>query len=70
MTVNVTDVEEEGTVTVAPPRGWDGTAFTADLTDDDGDTSGETWTWARSSKPLQLDGHTHRFVGVLHRDSR
>ena len=47
--VTVTDVEEEGTVTVTPPRGWDGTAFTADLTDGDGGISGVTWTWARSS---------------------
>ena len=49
VTVTVTDVEEEGTVTVTPPRGWDGTAFTADLTDGDGGISGVTWTWARSS---------------------
>ena len=47
--VTVTDVEEEGTVTVTPPRGWDGTEFTADLTDGDGGISGEMWTWARSS---------------------
>ena len=47
--VTVTDVEEEGTVTVTPPRGWDGTAFTADLTDGDSGISGEMWKWERSS---------------------
>ena len=36
VTVTVTDVEEEGTITINPPRGWDGTTFTARLVDDDG----------------------------------
>ena len=47
--VTVTDVEEEGTVTVTPPRGWKGTSFTADLTDGDGGINNVTWTWERSS---------------------
>ena len=47
--VTVTDVEEEGVVTITPPRGWVDaqTQFSADLTDDDGIT-GTTWQWARS----------------------
>ena len=46
--VTVTDVEEEGTITIEPPRGWDGTTFRAGLDDDDGVVS-TTWLWERSS---------------------
>ena len=49
VTVTVTDVEEEGTVVITPPRGWDGTSFTAGLTDGDGVTGSIIWRWARSS---------------------
>ena len=49
VTVTVTDVEEEGTVTITPLRGWEGTAFAATLADDDGNTSGTNWQWARST---------------------
>ena len=49
VTVTVEDVEEDGIVIISPPRGWDGTSFTADLTDGDGGISGESWQWARSS---------------------
>ena len=28
MTVTMTDVEEDGVVTITPPRGWEGTRFT------------------------------------------
>ena len=47
--VMVDDAEEVGTVTILPPRGWDGTAFRAVLTDGDGGITGETWQWQRSS---------------------
>ena len=49
VTVTVTDAEEDGTVTIEPPRGWDGTTFTAGLDDDDGGITNETWQWQRSS---------------------
>ncbi len=49
VTVTVTDAEEEGTITIEPPRGWDGTIFTAGLHDDDSGITGETWQWERSS---------------------
>ena len=49
VTITVTDAEEEGTITIEPPRGWDGTTFTAALDDDDGGITGETWQWERSS---------------------
>ena len=49
VTVTVTDVEEEGAVALTPQRGWVGTTFTAELTDDDGVTGSIIWRWARSS---------------------
>ena len=49
VTVTVTDVEEDGVVTISPPRGWADTQFTAELDDDDGSISGRTWQWSRSS---------------------
>ena len=48
VTIMVTDAEEEGTITIEPPRGWDGTTFQAGLDDDDGGISATTWQWARS----------------------
>ncbi len=50
VTVTVTDVEEPGTVTITPPRGWADvqTQFSAALTDDDGNITNTTWQWARS----------------------
>ena len=46
----VTDEEDEGTVTIGPPRGWDDTDFEAELTDRDAhDVGGITWQWARST---------------------
>ena len=47
--VTVTDAEEEGTITIEPPRGWDGTIFQSGLDDDDGGITGEKWQWERSS---------------------
>ena len=56
VTVTVTDVEEDGVVTISPPRGWldtqsqsQSTQFRATLTDDDRVTSNVDWQWARSS---------------------
>ena len=49
VTVTVTDVEEKGAVALSPPRGWDETTFTAELTDGDGVTGSIIWRWARSS---------------------
>ena len=47
--VTVTDVEENGVITLSPLRGWDGTRFTADLDDGDGVSGSIDWQWARSS---------------------
>ena len=49
VTVTVTDVEEDGVITLSPLRGWDGTRFTADLDDDDGVTSNVDWQWEKST---------------------
>ena len=50
VSVSVTDMEEEGVVTVTPPRGWAdvATRFSAELTDDDGGETGIDWRWERS----------------------
>ena len=45
----MTDVEEDGVVTITPPRGWEGTRFSATLEDDDGQTHSVTRQWARST---------------------
>ena len=47
--VTVTDEEDEGTVIIGPPRGWDGTPFEAELTDRDGVEGGVAWQWERST---------------------
>ena len=46
----MTDAEEEGVVTISPPRGWvdASTQFNADLADDDGGISNRLWQWERS----------------------
>ena len=56
VTVMVTDAEEEGVVTLTPPRGWadaqspsQSTQFSVVLDDDDGGTGNIDWQWARSS---------------------
>ena len=53
LSVNVTviDVEEDGTVTITPPRGWvdTQTQLRGALDDDDGGETNIMWQWARSS---------------------
>ena len=49
VTISVTDAEEEGLVSVSPPRGWQGTRFEAALEDDDGGVTDEAWKWQRST---------------------
>ena len=56
--VAVTNVEEQGTVTLNPERPLVGTALTASLTDPDGGVTGETWQWSRSDT---MDG---TFTGI------
>ncbi|MXZ47276.1 MAG: hypothetical protein F4Z08_09910, partial [Chloroflexi bacterium] len=49
VTVTVTDVEEAGVLTISPPRGWPNTRFDTVFSDDDGNVTGESWQWARST---------------------
>ena len=49
VTVEVTNVEEPGTVTLSALRPQSQTEFNATLMDPDGAVSGETWQWAKSS---------------------
>ena len=46
--VEVADVDEMGMVTLSARRPQRETAFTATLTDPDGDPTGATWQWAKS----------------------
>ncbi len=49
VTVNVTNVEEAGAVTLSSRQPQAGTPLTASLTDPDGRISGLTWSWERSA---------------------
>ena len=49
VTINVTDVEEEGEVTLSSRQPQVGTELEAALADPDGSVSGETWTWEKST---------------------
>ena len=46
--LTVTDVEEDGVVTLSSTEPEVGTQLRATLEDGDGNVSGETWQWARS----------------------
>ena len=49
VTITVTNVDEDGTVTLSSDRPQTGTALTATLSDLDGTVSGTTWVWESSS---------------------
>ncbi len=53
VTITVTNVDEEGTVTLSPVQPQVDTLLTATLDDPDGNITGETWQWAKS-----IDGST------------
>ena len=61
--VEVTDVDERGMVTLSARRPQSEVAFTATLTDPDGDPTGTTWQWAKS---MEMDG---TFVDIAGADS-
>ena len=48
MTINVTNVDEDGAVTLSPEQPKIGTELTATLTDADGGVSDASWRWERS----------------------
>ena len=49
VTINVTNVDEAGAVSLSSDQPQVGTELTATLADPDGGVSGATWTWARSA---------------------
>ena len=49
VTITVINLDEAGTVTLAPDQPQVGTAMTATLEDPDGNVSGVTWQWARGA---------------------
>ena len=49
MSITVTNVDEDGTVTLSSDRPQIGTALTATLSDLDGTVSGTTWVWESSA---------------------
>ena len=55
--VTVTDLEEEGMVTITPPRGWADTQFSATLADGDGVVGSATVAVGAVLQSLELDGH-------------
>ncbi len=48
VTINLTDMEEDGTVTLSKTQPTARTQLTATLADPDGSVTGTTWVWARS----------------------
>ena len=71
VTVNVTNVDEDGTVELSALRPQSATAFTATLDDPDGAISNAKWQWSKSSSkngaysPID-EGH----VGHLYAEGR
>ena len=49
VTISVTDLDEDGTVTLSPVQPQVGTELTASLSDPDTPVSGVTWKWYKSS---------------------
>ena len=49
MSIDVSNVDETGTVSVSPEQPKSGTALTASLSDPDGSLSDISWQWAASS---------------------
>ena len=66
VTINVTNVDEAGSVALAPAQPVVGTALTATLADPDGSISA-TWVWARLDGRVDgLDRHQRGDLRKLH----
>ena len=61
VTINVTNVDEDGTVSLSTQRPRVGTAITATLTDADGGVTGTTWQWAKATT---MDGTYSNIAGA------
>ena len=65
VTINVTNVDEDGTVSLSTQQPRVGTAITATLTDADADVTGTAWQWAKATS---MDG-TYSNIAVATSDS-
>ena len=71
VTITVTDVEEDGSITLSRATPAVGIAVTATLTDPDGGETTVTWQWAKSdTENGNLRQHRHRHVGFVHTSHR
>ena len=66
VTINVTNVDEDGTVSLSTQQPRVGTAITATLTDADGDVTGTAWQWAKATT---MDGTYSNIAGATTSDS-
>ncbi len=57
VTITVTDVEEGGTVALSNNQPPARAEITATLTDPDGGVTNESWQWARTTDPSDLNAH-------------
>ena len=64
VTIEVTNVEEPGTVTLSTLQPQEGVALTATLTDPDGTTSGLTWMWFRGGSVI-VNATTNAYTPVV-----
>ena len=61
VTINVTNVDEDGTVSLSAQQPRVGTAITASLTDADGGVTGTAWQWAKATA---MDGTYSDIAGA------
>ena len=57
VTISVTNVEEAGTLTLSSYQPPARAELTATLTDPDGGVTSESWQWARTTNPTNLNAH-------------
>ena len=61
VTINVTNMDEDGTVSLSTQQPRGGTAITATLTDADGGVTGTAWQWAKATA---MDGTYSNIAGA------
>ena len=70
VTINVDNVEEPGTVSLASDRFTVGETIVATLTDPDGSITETTWLWERSLDKIVLDRHWRHDLIRVHAGTR
>ena len=66
VTITVTNMDDEGTVTLSSPQPQVGTKLTAILTDPDGEITGLTWQWAFADRASGLYRHPQGYLSHLY----